>query len=257
MKIGVGLPVFNGVEFIELAIKSILNQTRLPDKVIIYDDGSTDNTLMFCRELMHKFDPQIKKIPIFRFVKVGINRGIGYSRHFLTEQIRQDRDYIAFISADDEWEPKFLETMEKSAKDNPNKIIFCETNMVDRDGESMLQSQERTFESQEQFVYDCWDAARKYKMFVNFSGVLMPSSVFEKIQFDVNERIGEDYKFLLESISLKKIQYNYVGLPLLRYRCHNKMTTVLKSKEIGANDERMMAEIKKQKLLLTNKTIEA
>ena len=94
-------------------------------------------------------------------------------------------------------------------------------------------------------------------MFVNFSGVLIPSHIFEKIRFDVNERIGEDFKFLLESISLKKIHYAYVEQALIKYRCHNKMTTVLRSKEIGANDERMMAEIKKQKLLLANDKIKA
>ncbi|MEK0337840.1 MAG: glycosyltransferase family A protein [Nitrosopumilus sp.] len=246
MRIGVGIPVYNGETYLTQAVESVLNQTRLPDKIIIYDDGSTDKTMAIATELGKKYEEKIRKLSGFRFMQGGMNKGIGYGRYFLAEQLRQDCDYLAFISADDVWESQFLEIMENIAKEHPGEIIFCATNLINQDGDSILQGKARNFENYGDFVKDCWDAARKYKMFVNFTGILIPTSVFEKINFDSQEKIGEDLRFLLESISFHKIRYHYVDIPLIQYRCHNQMTTVIKVKEIGKNDEKIMADIKKK-----------
>jgi glycosyltransferase involved in cell wall biosynthesis len=43
-RISVIVPVYNGAHFIAEALRSIIAQTRLPDEIIVVDDGSTDAT---------------------------------------------------------------------------------------------------------------------------------------------------------------------------------------------------------------------
>ena len=48
--LSIGLPVFNGEEYIQQAVRSILQQSFVDWELIIIDDGSTDNTLDLIRE---------------------------------------------------------------------------------------------------------------------------------------------------------------------------------------------------------------
>jgi glycosyltransferase involved in cell wall biosynthesis len=42
--VSVSLPVYNGERFLAEAIQSVLDQTLLPDEIIVVDDGSTDGS---------------------------------------------------------------------------------------------------------------------------------------------------------------------------------------------------------------------
>ena len=44
-KVSVAICTFNGAAYIEQQIKSIIDQTRQVDEIVIGDDGSTDDTL--------------------------------------------------------------------------------------------------------------------------------------------------------------------------------------------------------------------
>lgn len=45
MKVSVIMPVYNGAQYLQEAIDSILQQTYRDFEFIIIDDGSTDNSL--------------------------------------------------------------------------------------------------------------------------------------------------------------------------------------------------------------------
>ena len=55
IKISVICPVYNGEKFITKTIRSILNQSILPDEVIFCDDGSTDNSYLLIKKYKNKF----------------------------------------------------------------------------------------------------------------------------------------------------------------------------------------------------------
>ncbi len=57
--ITVGIPSFNGENFIEDAVESIINQTQKVDEIIIIDDGSKDKTVEKIKCIQKKY-PSIK-----------------------------------------------------------------------------------------------------------------------------------------------------------------------------------------------------
>lgn len=75
--VSIGLPVFNGQNFLEEAIKSVLNQTYKNLELIISDNGSTDNTQKIC----YKYLKQDKRIQYYRFSK-NYGAAKNYNRTF-------------------------------------------------------------------------------------------------------------------------------------------------------------------------------
>ncbi len=246
--VSVIVPAYNSEKYLKTCLDSILGQTRKPDQVIIVDDCSVDGTLEIAKEYEKKFENG------FTILRNTVNSGIGFSRKAGVEFA--EGNYLTFLSSDDVWEPNFLEKMLDYAKAHPNQILYCRTKIISSNGEIYSETPEINFQTQSQFVKETWDAARKYKMFVNFSGILIPKQVFQEINFNENDRIGEDYRFLLESISLHEIPYHHVNLALIQYRVHESMTTQLQWSKIIENDNRIIQETK-QKMMESNIKIRA
>jgi cellulose synthase/poly-beta-1,6-N-acetylglucosamine synthase-like glycosyltransferase len=98
-EVSVVVLLYNKEHEVLRAMRSILSQTVRNLELIVVDDGSTDGSPAVANGLD---DPRIR---IFRQSNAGVsaarNRGIREAR----------ADVIAFIDADDEWEPRFLETV--------------------------------------------------------------------------------------------------------------------------------------------------
>jgi glycosyltransferase involved in cell wall biosynthesis len=97
--VSVIIPLYNKGPHIARALKSVLSQTTKNFEVIVVDDGSTDDGA----EVVGKFyDPRIWLIQQEnQGVSAARNRGIDSAKGEL----------IAFLDADDEWLPEFLETI--------------------------------------------------------------------------------------------------------------------------------------------------
>ena len=50
-KISIAMATFEGRKFIKKQFESLLQQTRLPDEIIIYDDASSDDTVSILKDL--------------------------------------------------------------------------------------------------------------------------------------------------------------------------------------------------------------
>jgi glycosyltransferase involved in cell wall biosynthesis len=125
--ISVVIPLYNKEETILKAICSVLNQTYQSFKIIIINDGSTDNGLKLVKELNNN------KIKIIDQKNAGVsaarNRGV----------LEAETDLIAFLDADDLWTKDFLATIKQLKTDYPECSVFgTGYSYLDPDGSKRL-----------------------------------------------------------------------------------------------------------------------
>lgn len=89
------VPTYNRAELVERAVRSMLDQTRPPDEIIVVDDGSTDGTT----ERLEALAADLRIIATSRLGASGArNAGVRAASH----------EWVAFLDSDDEWTPDHL-----------------------------------------------------------------------------------------------------------------------------------------------------
>jgi hypothetical protein len=103
------MPLYNGREHCAAALRSVLAQTRLPDEVIVIDDGSSDGSLDVVRNVVSPLPVKLLEQP---------NRGQSAARN---EAARvATGDLLAFIDQDDLWHPEHLAVLAAPFEDQPD-----------------------------------------------------------------------------------------------------------------------------------------
>jgi glycosyltransferase involved in cell wall biosynthesis len=117
--ISVVMPLYNKERELKRAIQSVLVQTIDDYELIVVNDGSTDKGPEIVAEMK---DPRIRMIH-------QSNGGVSAARNRGIEEARSD--LIAFLDADDEWLPNFLETITRLRSAFPicnvfaTKYLYC------------------------------------------------------------------------------------------------------------------------------------
>lgn len=119
--VSVVIPVFNGERFIRDAIGSVLNQTFLPAKIVVVDDGSTDATAAIVSEYA----------PAVELVRQA-NRGVAGARN--TGAALCDTDFLAFLDADDYWYPTKLDRQLQALHSGDFGFAHCGVLEIDEKG---------------------------------------------------------------------------------------------------------------------------
>ena len=106
------VPLYNKETHIKRTIDSVLAQTVKDFELIIVDDGSTDQSAFIVKSYT---DSRIRLIQ-------QNNSGVSAARN---RGIREAKaNYIAFLDADDKWEPIYLETISELIKNYPHAGIY-------------------------------------------------------------------------------------------------------------------------------------
>jgi glycosyltransferase involved in cell wall biosynthesis len=106
MTVSVVIPTYNSGQLVTEAIESILAQTSPVHEILVVDDGSTDDTLV----RMSQFGPPV------RYIKKE-NGGVSSARNRGVQEAKGE--WIAFLDADDVWNPKKLELQLKALNSRP------------------------------------------------------------------------------------------------------------------------------------------
>jgi glycosyltransferase involved in cell wall biosynthesis len=98
-KVSVIIPTFNRAEFLNRAVKSIIDQEYKNLEILIVDDRSNDDTEAVVKDLIGRY-PHIKYCVNRR------SKGPSGARN--TGIIESSGEYLAFLDSDDVWLPKHL-----------------------------------------------------------------------------------------------------------------------------------------------------
>jgi glycosyltransferase involved in cell wall biosynthesis len=121
MKISIALATYNGERYLHEQLVSLAEQTRLPDELVVTDDGSTDDT-------MHILDDFARHAPF----PVRIYRNetrLGFADNFLKAASLCTGEWVAFCDQDDVWLPNKLERCEREF-DDPSVVFIVHCGKV-------------------------------------------------------------------------------------------------------------------------------
>jgi glycosyltransferase involved in cell wall biosynthesis len=109
------LPTYNRAELLPRSVGSVLSQSFADWELIIWDDGSTDNT----PEVVQSFADG--RVTYLR----DVNHGVAFARNRVIAASRGE--YVAFLDSDDEWKADKLTVQVDALQDHPEiDILFTD-----------------------------------------------------------------------------------------------------------------------------------
>jgi glycosyltransferase involved in cell wall biosynthesis len=133
--VSIGLPVFNGEQFLEQSLDSILAQTYTDFELIISDNASTDRTESICRRYAER-DARV------RYHRQPHNRGVTWNFRQVASVARGG--YFLWTAHDDRFAPEYIERCVAFLQKNPNTVVcYSKAIEIDEAGKQLVRN-ERT-----------------------------------------------------------------------------------------------------------------
>ncbi|MBP9500803.1 MAG: glycosyltransferase family 2 protein [Candidatus Promineofilum sp.] len=130
-RVTVGLPIYNGQNYLVETIESILAQTFTDFELVISDNASTDETEKICREYLAK-DERI------RYFRNSVNLGAAANYNHVFELGRGL--YFKWAAHDDLLAPTFLERCVEALDNDPDVVLaYARAKAIDAKGDIVLQ----------------------------------------------------------------------------------------------------------------------
>lgn len=127
--VSIGLPVYNGENYIKEALESLLAQDYINFELIISDNASTDKTKNICLNYIKKD----KRIRYYRN-----NENLGIEPNFNKVMKMFSGKYCMLASHDDLWLPEYISTLVRILEDNSDVVLaFSGVQRIDHLGNSI------------------------------------------------------------------------------------------------------------------------
>ncbi len=121
------VPSFQHAQFVERTLRSIFAQTLPPQKLIVIDDGSKDESVEIIRRVLE--DCPFENIFIARD-----NRGLCTTLNEALSLAAETSEYFAYLGSDDIWLPNFLEKQVDLLMSRPDSsLAFSHAFVIDED----------------------------------------------------------------------------------------------------------------------------
>lgn len=219
--ISVIIPLYNKAHTIVNTLNSVFNQTYQNFEVIIVDDGSTDNGIKII--LQNYTDERIRIIS-------QKNAGVSAARNKGIDEAKGE--WIAFLDADDEWLPNYLEEVKKATEIfHKNAIIIAgrySQNYLTKQRKNNIPTQyiNKTIEI---------NFFENPHVFFHISSTTIKSSTLKNNswgKFIEGQKSNEDFTFIFRVALYEKV--TYIGKPLTIYNgcIENQATSILKKHQI-------------------------
>lgn len=128
MKFSVIIPLYNKAPYVEKALESVCRQTYSDYELIVINDGSTDDSCMIAEKYLQGIDGINYRLIAQENAGVSAarNNGVAASKG----------EYVAFLDADDWWEPTFLEKMAQLIEDYSEAGLYASNYMYYKPGKT-------------------------------------------------------------------------------------------------------------------------
>lgn len=123
----VALCTFNGAEYVEEQLRSIVGQTARPGEIVVSDDGSVDGTAPLVRGLLEASGIS------YRVIENA--KALGVTKNFEQAVLAATGDIVVLCDQDDIWHPQRLERALAAFDARPDlTLFFSDARMVDAAG---------------------------------------------------------------------------------------------------------------------------
>lgn len=122
-RVSLGLPVYNGANFLRQALDSLTRQTMRDLEIVISDNASSDETGEICREYAAR-DPRI------RYIRQEHNIGAGPNYNVVFHESRGR--YFKWAAHDDYMDPEAIALCAAALDADPGSVL-CHPRLVDVD----------------------------------------------------------------------------------------------------------------------------
>lgn len=180
-KVSVVVTVYNGEDYLEECLDSIINQTLKEIEIICVDDGSRDNSL----NILERYSEYDNRVIVLQ----QENQGAGPARNFGMSIAKGE--YIIFLDCDDVFELTMMEKMYLECQKYDLDLVVCRSNQFKSNDTKVIDStwtiktkllpQKKVFSAQEiekdffmVFVWWAWDKLYK-KSFIDELGLRFQS----------------------------------------------------------------------------------
>lgn len=215
--VSIGMPVYNGEQYIRKALDSLLAQDYKNFELTISDNASTDATLQICNE----YAARDKRIRVY-----VQSRNIGASANFKTVLAMARGKYFMWAALDDYWLPEFVSSMVKELETHPEAgVAMCAVERVYEDGtlfdiirfENKDNPNNRTYYQ----MMLSLTSSKKYNLYIY--GLFRTQLLKQAIQF-MPEVPGSDRLFICQ-LALA-VCFRYVKRVLHMRTCHAQPSNV-------------------------------
>ncbi len=238
MRVAVVIPCYNHARYIGAAIESVLGQTRPPDRFLVIDDGSRDESVEVIR----------------RYAARGVecvaqaNQGAHNTLNRLISETARDCDVIAILNSDDIFEPARLERLLPALAGDCD-VVSSRVRMIDTDGSALAEDAPRakwlravnSLSGAPELDLAEWLGVANFA--VSTSNIVARAGFLLANPFRAYRYIHDYY--LLATAAIRG-RLGYVDEPLLLYRAHDANTIQTQPAPLIREMQRMHLELYRQ-----------
>lgn len=126
-RVSIGLPVYNGANYLEAALDSVLSQTFTDFELIICDNASTDGTAAICKAAANRDE---------RVYYHCHDENLGAAKNYNSTLAMARAPYFRWMCHDDLLAPTCLQACVDVLDDNPSVVMaYTQTEVIDENGD--------------------------------------------------------------------------------------------------------------------------
>ncbi len=207
----VAVPVYNHAAYIEKCLRSIIEQTYQPIKLLVIDDGSTDGTAEVVKRVL-------QDCPFGSELISRENRGLCATLNQVLSL--SSGKYFAYVGSDDFWLPEFLAARVEMMNRRPEAVIgYGHAYLIDE--------KDAPFDTTANYTssWGNYPDGNAREMLLNgiapiSSTVFYRRAALEKVRWNEKSRL-EDYELYLQMAQLGDFAFDPQILSVWREHGHN------------------------------------